>query len=237
MTLTADQKTDVTGTPTAGKGIVVNYAIERLPQCRGNVGGGGPAWDITGFYSENGAPAKMFDVTKLTADGKDRVAKPGRIVPSDGGDVAIWFQVTSGFGCSEYDSAFGQNYHLTVKGAAPDASASITFDASGAPRLEGKLEAGSKVKVHYEQDRLPECRRSQGGYPQWSISGFAQLDKDQPVSFDTAEADGSDRKEVDAYVDLPHSGTLSLWFQVADVGGCNEYDSNSGANYTFDVTE
>ena len=235
FSLTADQKTDLKGAPTSGKGVVVSYALERLPQCRGNVGGGGPAWNITGFYSENGAAAKTFEVTKLSDDGKDRVAKAGRFVPSAGGDIAIWFQVTSGFGCSEYDSAFGQNYHLTVKGEAPESSASITFDKSGAPKLEGTLEAGSKVKVHYEQDRLPDCRRSQGGYPQWSISGFSQLDKDKPLSFDTAMASGSDRKEVDAYVDLPHSGKLSLWFQVNDVGGCNKYDSNAGANYTFDV--
>lgn len=237
LKLTADSRTELVGSPTAGKGLAVEYALERLPQCRGNVGGGGPAWNVTGFYSENGSPAKMFEVSKLSDDGKDRVAKPGRIVPSEGGDLAIWFQVTSGFGCSEYDSSFGQNYHFTVKGESPDAAASITFDKSGKPTQTGELKAGSKVKVRYEQDRLPECRRSQGGYPQWNISGFSQIDKEASHSFDTAVAEKGDRSEIDAFIELPHAGTLSLWFQVVDVGGCNKYDSNSGANYTFAISE
>ncbi|MDB4940952.1 MAG: hypothetical protein JWP97_486 [Labilithrix sp.] len=237
LKLTADQKTELLGEPTAGKGLAVEYALERLSQCRGNVGGGGPAWNVTGYYSENGSPAKTFEVSKLSADGKDRIAKPGRIVPSEGGDLAIWFQVSSGFGCSGYDSSFGQNYHLTVKGQAPDAAASITFDKSGAPTQTGELKAGSKVKVRYEQDRLPECRRTQAGYPQWSISGFSQIDKEPTHSFDTAVASSGDRQEVDAFIELPHAGKLSLWFQVVDVGGCNEFDSNAGANYEFSIGE
>jgi hypothetical protein len=100
----------------AGKGLRVEYALERLPQCRGNVGGGGPGWNVTGFYSENGGVAKTFEVSALTPDGKDRVAKPAHLVPAQGGDIAIWFQVTSVFGCQEFDSQFGQNFHLVVKG-------------------------------------------------------------------------------------------------------------------------
>jgi hypothetical protein len=228
-------KTKVTGTPTAGKPVSIAYALDRLPQCRGNVGGGGPGWTITGFYSENGGTAKPFDVTALSPDGKDRVAKPATIVLSQGGDVAMWFQVTSRFGCSEFDSAFGQNFHFDVKGAEPQAGATITFGASGDPRVEGRLEAGGKVRVHYEQDRLPKCRRSQGGYPQWAITGFSQLDREQAHTFDTGRPNGSDREEVDAVIDLPHAGDLALWFQVVSVGGCMEYDSKGGANYKFRV--
>ena len=235
LKLTADGQTRTVGSPVASKGIVVEYALERLTQCRGNVGGGGPAWTITGFYSENGAPAKTFEVSKLSADGKDRVASAGRIVPSAGGDIAIWFQNTSSFGCSQYDSAFGQNYHLSVGGVAPGADASITFSKDGEPVKTGTLKAGGKVKVHYEQDRLPDCRRTQGGNPQWAISGFSQVDGEDKHSFDTAIAQSGDRKEVDAYVDLPHAGKLALWFQVVDVGGCNKFDSNNGANYTFSI--
>ncbi len=225
----------IVGTATATKPISIEYALERLPQCRGNVGGCGPAWNITGFYSENGAPAKTFEVTKLADDGKDRVASPGRIVPSAGGDLAIWFQVTSSFGCSEYDSAFGQNYHLSVGGISPRADATIAFGKDGNPVVTGAIRAGAKVKVHYEQDRLPDCRRTQAGNPVWAISGFSQIDNEDKHSFDTAIAQSGDRKEVDAYVDLPHSGKLSLWFQVVDIGGCNKYDSNEGANYVFTI--
>ena len=233
--LTADFKTSVSGTPTAGKGLRIEYALERLPQCRGNVGGGGPGWNIAGYYSENGGPAKIFEVTKLSEDGKDRVSAPATIKPSQGGDLAIWFQVTSRFGCQEFDSQFGQNYHLDVKGSVPEASATISFGADGSVKQDGKLEAGGKVKVRYEQDRLPECRRTERGNPVWTISGFASVNGGEKHAFDTARPEGSNRKEIDALIDLPSKGKLALWFQVNSLGGCSEYDSNDGANYTFDI--
>lgn len=235
LKLTADFQTKLVGRPSAGKGLRIEYALERLPQCRGNVGGGGPGWAITGYYSENGGPAKMFDPTALTEDGKDRVAKPATIPLTQGGDLAVWFQVSSRWGCSEYDSAFGQNYHVDVTGAPPDAGGTIVFKKDGSIAQDGALRAGEKVKIRYEQDRLPDCRRSQGGYPQWSISGFSSVDGGEAQVFQTGRPDGSDREAIDAVLDLPHAGELALWFQVVDVGGCNAYDSNGGRNYRFRI--
>jgi hypothetical protein len=236
LKLTSDFKTNLTGEATAGKGIRVEYALERLPQCRGN-SAGAPGWNLTGFYSENGGAAKTFEVTTITPDGKDRVAKAGRIVPAQGGDIAIWFQVTSRFGCSEFDSQFGQNYHLPVKGAVPVAGASIAFGKDGNPVQTGELKAGGKVKITYEQDRLPACRRTEHGNPVWTITGFAQVDREASHTFDTARPEGADRQEIEALVELPHAGELSLWFQVVSLGGCMQYDSKSGANYKFRITE
>lgn len=235
LKLTSDFRSTTVGTPTAGKGLRIEYALERLPQCRGNVGGGGPGWNITGYYSENGSAAKSFEVTALSSDGKDRVAKPAIITPSQGGDLAVWFQVTSRWGCTEFDSQFGQNYHLTVRGAQPDADASITFGKDGSVKQDGALKAGSKVRIRYEQARLPACRRTERGNPVWTITGFAQLDRESPRTFDTARPEGSDRKEIDALIDLAHTGELSLWFQVTSLGGCMQYDSKNGANYKFRV--
>jgi hypothetical protein len=235
--LTSDFQSTVIGEAAAGKGIRVEYALERLPQCRGNVGGGGPGWNVTGFYSENGGAPKTFEVSALTPDGKDRVAKAARIVPSAGGDVAIWFQIASAFGCSEFDSQFGQNFHLAVKGAVPVAGASIVFDGNGNPKVDGELKAGGKVKVTYAQARLPQCRRVEHGNPVWTITGFAQIDREAAHMFDTARPEGSDRQEIEALVDLPHAGELSLWFQVTSLGGCMQYDSKSGANYKFPITD
>jgi len=237
LKFTSDFKTSTVGTPTQGKGVRVEYALDRLPQCRGNVGGGGPGWNITGYYSENGGAAKIFEVTALSPDGKDRIAKPATIVPSQGGDLAVWFQVSSRFGCSEFDSQYGQNYHVTVKGQVPEAAASITFGADGSVDQQGDLKAGTKVRVRYEQSRLPDCRRTERGNPVWTITGFSQLDREEARTFDTARPEGADRKEVDALVDLPHAGELSLWFQVSSLGGCMKYDSKNGANYKFRVAE
>ncbi len=235
LDLTSDFKTTVTGRAKAGSALLVNYALDRLPQCRGNVGGGGPAWNITGYYSENGGAAKTFEVSTLSTDGKDRVAKPARIVPKTGGDLALWFQVSSAFGCSEFDSQFGQNYHVDVEGLPPVADASIVFGADGKIATTGTLRAGGKVKIRYEQDRLPECRRVQNGIPQWSISGFASIDGGAKQSFGTGRPDGADREEVDAYVELPQAGDLSLWFEVYSLGGCHAFDSKNGQNYHFTI--
>jgi hypothetical protein len=237
LKLTRDYRTTLVGAPAVGKGIVIEYALERLPQCRGNVGGGGPGWNVTGYYSENGGAARAFEVTTLTPDGKDRVAKAGRIVPAAGGDVAIWFQVASRFGCSEYDSQYGQNYHVAVKGSVPDAQGSIVFGKDGRVSQSGRLVAGGKVKVRYEQPRLPDCRRTERGNPVWTITGFSQIDREATRTFDTAVPEGADRREIDAIVDLPHAGELSLWFQVTSLGGCMRYDSAGGANYRFRIGE
>lgn len=237
LKLASDFTTSVTGEAAAGKGLRIEYALERLPQCRGNVGGGGPGWNVTGFYSENGGAAKTFEVSALSADGKDRVAKAARIVPTQGGEVAIWFQIASAFGCSAFDSQFGQNFHVPVKGAPPVAGASITFGKDSAPTQTGELKAGGKVRITYEQDRLPACRRTERGNPVWTITGFAQVDREPAHTFDTARPEGADRQEIEAVVDLPHAGELSLWFQVTSLGGCMQYDSKSGANYKFMIAE
>lgn len=228
--------TDVSGALAARKPVRIEYALDRLPQCRGNVGGGGPGWDITGYYSANGGAARSFDVTALTPDGKDRVATPATITLDQGGDVAIWFQVTSAFGCQEFDSQFGQNYHFAVAGAPPVADATITFDGSGDPHQDGELKAGAKLRVHYDQARLDDCRQSQMGHPVYTITGFAQIDGDEPVTFDTGRPDGYDRVAIDALVDLPHEGDLSLWFQTTSISGCMKYDSKNGSNYHFRVS-
>lgn len=225
----------VSGAIAAKKAIKVTYALDRLPQCRGNIGGGGPGWNITGHYAVNGGAAQSFEVTTLSPDGKDRVTKPASITLDQGGDVAFWFEVTSAFGCHEYDSQFGQNYHFAVQGAPPVADATITFGPSGDPQQDGALKAGGKVRVHYEQARLDDCHQSQQGHPVYTITGFAQVDKEKPVTFDTGRPDGYDRVAVDALVDLPHEGDLSLWFQTVSISGCMKYDSKNGANYRFHI--
>lgn len=235
VVFTADFQTKLTGAPRAGKGLVVEYALSRLPQCRGNVGGGGPGWNVTGYYSESGGPAKTFEVTALGPDGKDRVTKPARIPLASGGDLALWFQVTSRWGCTEFDSAFGQNFHFDVQGPEPQTDARIVFKKDGAVEQSGELRAGGKVEVRYEQARLPQCRRQQAGMPQWSISGFASIDREPAVTFQTGRAEGADRTEIDAVLPLPRSGELALWFQVVSLGGCSAYDSKNGQNYKFRI--
>lgn len=233
--LSADHREKLEGTAKAGSPITIQYSLDRLTSCRGNVGGGGPGWNIYGYYSENGGPTKSFEVTKLAGSGKDREAKPATIVPSQGGDLALWFQVTSVFGCTDYDSDFGGNFHIQVQGDAPQALPTITFEKSGAPTVKGDLKAGGKVAVHYAQERLDKCESYQGGNPVYGISGNYTLNGGAAKTFDTGRAEAGKRVAVDAVLDLPSAGKLALWFETSSIHGCHEYDSNMSANYEFDV--
>lgn len=232
---TTDDGMQIAGNLRAGRPVRVEYALDRLPQCRDDANGDHPGWSITGFYSENGGPAATFEPTKLSNDGRDRVAAPVTITPSHGGDLAFWFQATSVFGCSAYDSAFGQNFHASVAGPPPNASASIVFAGDGTVVQDGPLKVGGKVKVRYEQNRLPDCRREQLGNPLWTITGFASVAGDEATPFQTGRANGPNREAIDAILELPRSGALELWFQVTNVDGCASYDSNLGQNYTFAI--
>ncbi|MBX3232349.1 MAG: hypothetical protein KIT84_22250 [Labilithrix sp.] len=232
-TLTKDFDETLSGTAKSGSPIEIRYALERLPQCRGNQGGR-PGWNIAGFYSLNGAPAKSFEVTKLTADGADREAAAASITPLEGGDLAIWFQVTSVFGCSEYDSDLGANYHIAVEGPAPDALPTISFGKDGAPTVRGELKVG-KAKVHYEQERLRSCEAYRNGYPVYGIGGYASINGGPAKSFETGRAEAGKRVAVDTVIELPAAGDLALWFDTSSVHGCHAYDSALGANYHFTI--
>lgn len=235
LELTGDYELKLTGRPQVGKVLEVRYALERLPQCRGGLGGGAPAWNITGFYSENGGVAKTFAVSELSPDGRDRVAKAAQLEPSEGGDLALWFQVTSAFGCSAYDSFYGQNFHVQVAGEVPEASASLTFAEDGAVVQEGTLRAGERVKIRYAQARLPQCRRVERGTAVWNITGFASIDGAPPHVFGTGKPDGAERVETDVLLELPRGVELALWFQVHSLGGCSHYDPRGGDNYRFAI--
>ena len=236
MSLTANHEESISGgSASVGTPIEIDYDISRLATCRDNANGGGPGWDITGFWSQNGAAAKSFSVTKLSADGKSRVATPASITPTQGGDIAVWFEITSIFGCNDYDSDFGANFHISVAGSAPSAVPVITFDASGAPTLSGTLHAGGKVAVHYDPARLSQCESSQGGFPQYSVSGDYSINGGAAQSFATGHAENGALVASDATIDLPASGDLALWFETNGTSGCHGFDSSNGANYHFPI--
>ncbi len=98
----------------AGKPIRVAYDSARLPQCRGDLANG-PGWSITGAYSVNGVYGGSFPVAGA---GLSNGPNPPAFTPSASGDLAMWFEVTSAWGCHGYDSAYGANYHFAVVPAA-----------------------------------------------------------------------------------------------------------------------
>lgn len=112
----------------------------------------------------------------------------------------------------------------------------LRFEADGSTKVVGTLRAGKTVSVVYDEARSPECRGSQGGQPQYSITGYAQLASGEPVSFAVA---GVNAKAGTPSFPLPkgEGGDLAVWFQATNRWGCNSYDSNDGQNFHFDVQE
>lgn len=103
----------VTGDLQKGKKVRVVYDAGRLTTCRGDINGG-PGWSITGYWRIDGGPVRSFAAGGLAAGGG---ADPGFTLDASG-DLELWFQNTSRWGCSAYDSNLGQNYRFAVAPAA-----------------------------------------------------------------------------------------------------------------------
>jgi hypothetical protein len=102
----------------SGGKVRIDYDADRMPACRGDVGGG-PGWTVTGFYRVNGGETRTF-----TAAGHSPTGQPDDVIAlppaAAGADLETWFQNTSRWGCVAWDSAFGQNFHFAL---APSKSA------------------------------------------------------------------------------------------------------------------
>lgn len=103
----------VSGPLQKGKTVRVVYDAGRLTTCRGEVNGG-PAWAITGFWRVGDGPVRTFEAGGLSASNS---GDPSFVLDASG-DLQLWFQNTSRWGCSAYDSNFGHNYRFGVAPAA-----------------------------------------------------------------------------------------------------------------------
>lgn len=100
--------TSVSGTLRQGGKVTVAYDPARLSTCRGEEGGR-PQWSIT-LHWRLGAASGASSIAGLMAPASGEVTLD---LPTTG-DLEIWFQNTSKYGCVAYDSAYGANYHFTV---------------------------------------------------------------------------------------------------------------------------
>lgn len=242
LELGGDFSSAVKGSARAGSDLAVVYDLARAPKldknCVRTSNGGGRGWALTGKYQRNGGEIGVLDFTSKMPSNGDATGKvEGRIPLTEGGDLAVWFEVTGLGGCQAFDSQLSQNFHVEVSGPAPGTDASIVFRADGEVEKKGELRAGGKVAVRFDDARLPKCRGTRTGYPAWVIRGSSKINDDAPKQFDTGraiDAKGT-REAIDAIVALPEAGTLALWFEVSDVYGCKDYDSQGGKNYTFEI--
>jgi Family of unknown function (DUF6209) len=106
----ADFTTTASGPFTAGQKLRVAYDVARSTACRGDLNGH-PGWSVTGYYRLNGGAVGTFEAGGFSPSGGTQ--PPVFDLPTPG-DLEIWFQTTSVWGCTSYDSNYGKNYHFAV---------------------------------------------------------------------------------------------------------------------------
>nr|WP_211194302.1 DUF6209 family protein [Pyxidicoccus fallax] len=103
----------VVGTPKAGQPLVIDYDIDRLPECR-LLYNGAPTWDVAVHYRFGSGTVTTTSVT--TVSGFSRRGAPVTIqAPTWARSVTMWFENWDRGYCRRWDSQFGANYTFTIQ--------------------------------------------------------------------------------------------------------------------------
>ncbi|MDB4945977.1 MAG: hypothetical protein JWP97_5511 [Labilithrix sp.] len=118
ITFGADFKVQTIGILQRTKKVRIAYDASRLPTCRGDFMGN-PGWSVGGFWRMGDAgEVHAFEVAGFSPTGGHG---DGPVLTlAQAGELQVWFQNTSRWGCSAFDSDFGKNYRFAVKPAAAD---------------------------------------------------------------------------------------------------------------------
>ena len=108
LTFARDFTRRASATLRVGQRARIVYDAARLPGCRGEQGGV-PQWSISGFARIADGPVVTFPVAGLNAP-----ASVPSIALDRAGELQVWFQATSRWGCSEFDSDYGRNHRFAV---------------------------------------------------------------------------------------------------------------------------
>ncbi len=126
------------------------------------------------------------------------------------------------------DLAIGKDPTVCAPPTGPTA-ANLVFDAGFTQHRDGVLAAGGHVTISYAKARLATCASTQGGLPQYGITAWVKfLPGNQLTTVDVLDHTPTIAVPSDAR-------SVQVWFETSDVHGCHAYDSNHGANYSFDA--
>ena len=229
ITFDDDFDEELAGELVAGGSVTIDYDLDRLTECRGSTGGS-EVWGVTGWVSYDGGSPASFALSQLEG-GRVVAVEATLAIPEDATSMALWFSNQNRWGCVAYDSDHGANYGFDV--ATPEAGDTIVVDfaADGSFDVSGAVRAGDQLVVHYEPARLEECAGSQGGYPQWGITGYYQVDGGSVRTLAVTRAQGSELVPADPAITVPAGRDIAFWFEATSTYGCHAWDSDFGANY------
>ncbi|NTX58300.1 DUF6209 family protein [Myxococcus sp. CA039A] len=101
------------GTVKAGQTFVVEYDIDRLPECR-LLYNGAPTWEVWVRYRFDNGVTGDLSVTQVS--GYSRYGVPVTLTaPAGARSVALWFENWDRGYCRRWDSSYGQNYRFVVQ--------------------------------------------------------------------------------------------------------------------------
>jgi hypothetical protein len=213
----------------AGQAAILRYDTDRQPQCRATYHGL-PAWAIiASFHGDDSS-----NVTTVTVNDGSSTANPVDVaitVPY-GPDFSVWFHASDEYGCSTWDTNYGQNFHFAVQGPP-----TVHFKSGWTESVGGTLMAGQTLAVDYDLTRLATCRSTYNGYQAWDVSVYYRFDGG-PVSITsvTQVVGSNGRGPATALLTAPSGAhTVEMWFENTDVSGCHAWDSKYGQNYSFTV--
>jgi hypothetical protein len=115
--------------------------------------------------------------------------------------------------------------------SAEASEAVIAFDAEWNEVVDGALVEGGTAVLEYDDERVAQCRATQGGIPQYAVTAHYRLGDGDEGSLVVAGLNATDAPTIE----LEEPGTLEVWFEVTSRHGCHEWDSNFGDNYVFEV--
>lgn len=109
LTFGADWSETQDGPLVAGGTATIAYDPARLSACEA-VQGGTPQWAITGHVQIDDGPVSTIDILSPNHPS----GNPVTFSLTASGDMALWFEATNAYGCHEWDSDFGTDYHFAV---------------------------------------------------------------------------------------------------------------------------
>ncbi len=109
--------------------------------------------------------------------------------------------------------------------------ATLVFAADWSEQRTGALAAGGEATIAYDLARLSTCR----GEP-WDITANVRFGDPSPGGLGGEQVTASVRGGSASFTVPPNAQELVIWFENTGAG-CQAWDSNYGANYTFDLAQ